>query len=246
MLHLGRYLVRKTAPNGLPTPPSTLLFGKSIGVNAWGMGGNGPDPKYPNIPYGCGCCFFVGFVHAIDAARADLGLPPSGLDPVALYMACTGYDPTQTDAHGNNPTDQGTDPVQGLNWLRDKGYIDAWCLIDNMAMVPTGFMIGKGLLIGMGCPPDMDDQFDAGGTFTITAGNPAPSYADHCVYGAGYNPNEIVTWGGERQCDPGFVAATVKQRFCIIAPGQLTASGMDEFGLDLAQLIADNELLKNA
>jgi hypothetical protein len=208
------------------------------------MAGNGPDSANPTVQP-CGDCFWAAYVHAIDGARADLGLPPSGLSATSLYSQGTGYDPTQIDANGNNPTDQGTDPVQGLNWLRENGYIDAWAEMDHPALLLSSFLLGKGLIAGVGCPDNIEDQFEAGGPFAFDSKFPSPREADHAVYLPGYNPRELVTWGGMRQCTPAWNAACIKQYFCIIAKGQLDARGLDEFGLNGAQLIADNEFLKD-
>jgi hypothetical protein len=45
-------------------------------------------------------------------------------DVLSDYSALTGYDPSRTDANGNNPTDQGTDMQKAASYRRTVGIVD--------------------------------------------------------------------------------------------------------------------------
>ena len=94
----------------------------------WPMLANGPDPSVTVNPivasYGVGDCVIARTLHAIQHMHISAGTSvPTfhGDDALALYSAVTGYDPSQTDDQGNNPTDQGTDPSVMDNYWQNTG-----------------------------------------------------------------------------------------------------------------------------
>ena len=70
------------------------------------------------------CCLIAALFHLIMQQRATAGLSvvvPTDAEAIAAYSAVLGYDPAQTDAAGNNPTDQGGDWLTVLNYARQIG-----------------------------------------------------------------------------------------------------------------------------
>ena len=72
-----------------------------------------------------GDCFWAAVCHLSDLHRylVNGGAYAASPASVALgaYAAATGYDPSQQQPDGSNPTDQGTDPQQGFGWLAAHG-----------------------------------------------------------------------------------------------------------------------------
>lgn len=72
---------------------------------------NGPDDTVRPGFVGCGCCVYSGYTNKKRISWNISGkrlFPGNGLTVVKNYSEGTGYDIDQTDADGNNPTDNGT------------------------------------------------------------------------------------------------------------------------------------------
>src|SRR5580658_4087447 len=95
-LRLSKYALA----GALPPPPSKRAWEYVIPASGWGMLGNDQ----------VGDCVIAAMMHFIMAATSNSGQPAQFTTELAiqLYSAITGYDPSQTDATGFNPTDQGT------------------------------------------------------------------------------------------------------------------------------------------
>ena len=71
-----------------------------------------------------GDCTAAAAFHIEGLLQANAGRPQQKFANVQIkefYSETTGYDPSKTDAHGNNPTDQGGDEGTVLNYWRDHG-----------------------------------------------------------------------------------------------------------------------------
>ena len=93
-LKFHTYLAAKPA---LPPPPKEVINSLALSQDI-GMQGNDE----------IGLCTFADIAHGIVITTAmNKGIfVPQTADTIKLYEH-TGYDPSQTDAQGNNPTDQG-------------------------------------------------------------------------------------------------------------------------------------------
>ena len=212
-------------------------MGKTIPVTNWYV----KEPMDGNDR--AGDCAEAAFVHADMAWRKDLNATPCTLDAVHLYSAITGYDPSQTDSNDNNPTDQGTDPAQLLDWLVQNGYVAAWAEVDDPSLVIPALYSFDGLLAAAALPDSADDQFTAGGPWDVPPGYSGPVNADHMIYVPGYNPWQVVTWGREINMTPAWASGCIRQWFALFSQDQLTPAGLDEIGLDSTTLLADIQAL---
>lgn len=102
----------------LPVPPR--LFGAELQLDLhdrWGMLGNAT----------AGNCVWAGAAHETMMWCAQVGVEVAFDDKAVLsdYSAVTGYDPTQTDANGDNPTDRGTDMQVAASYRKRTGIVDA-------------------------------------------------------------------------------------------------------------------------
>lgn len=110
-LRLGNYLNTST----LPTPPDE--FGHENLVNWWGMLGNDV----------LGDCAIAGPYHALQLWNAEAGrhFPINTARVVSTYSDITGYDPSLTDEHGNNPTDHGSNLDDVAKYWQKTGFPDS-------------------------------------------------------------------------------------------------------------------------
>ncbi len=102
----------------LPTPP--VVFGRTsyFPEDGWGILYNDQ----------AGCCVFSGGAHETMLWGALGGRGATTFTDeqiISDYSAVTGYDQRQTDANGDNPTDQGTDMVAAAHYRQTKGLLDA-------------------------------------------------------------------------------------------------------------------------
>jgi hypothetical protein len=105
---LSRFL-----PNpGMEPPPEEADFTSKVDLE-WGMYGNDV----------IGDCVLATAAHTDMVRTANRGhLFVPSVDAVKkAYSDITGWDPKKTDASGNNPTDQGTDPEDALTYRRKYG-----------------------------------------------------------------------------------------------------------------------------
>src|ERR1039457_6590306 len=108
----------------LPSHPRHFGHEKLVGDHAWKMLGNGPDNTVTPGFGGAGDCVFAGGDHETMLWTLE-GRDPAtftGATAVADYSAVTGYDPNAPlDAHGQNPTDRGTNVRAALKYRQKTG-----------------------------------------------------------------------------------------------------------------------------
>jgi len=133
----------------IPTPPAIIDYTDSALVMACLRTMLGNDLV--------GDCTVADVLHALSLIAAAAGLPIIPFvtaQAMTIYSAATGYDPTQTDASGNNPTDNGAELQDILEWLLANGFppnpnaskLLAFYPLDTTAPLP----IQQGMLIGGG------------------------------------------------------------------------------------------------
>ncbi len=232
-------------PPTTPIDMSQFTVGHEYVMTA--MLANGPDLLAPALirDFGVGDCFFAAAVRfaALIALSKGVVLFTSEQDmlnaTLEAYASCTGWDITQTDSQGDNPTDQGTDPTPGYHWLQTVGLLCSdgsrhkfgpMLHIDpsNFKEVQIAFNIAEGVMIGVNFPQawENDQNWDATSS-PVVGGHEIPAYSDVIATTSPIRgPGGILidTWGNA-------------------APGArlITPAGLTEFCTDLVAVIDPSE-----
>jgi hypothetical protein len=186
-------------------------FGHVSNAITWGVLGNDQ----------AGNCVWAGAAHEhIDYANGVKHPKPifTAENILAQYSKFTGYDPTKTDANGNNPTDQGTDMVEAAKYRQKTGLLDASGkrhFIKAYAALPVGnvdtliranYMFGA-IGIGVQLPQSAMDQFDEGKVWDVPS-QKTDILGGHYVSAVGMNSKGyimVVTWGDLQAVTPAFI-----------------------------------------
>lgn len=227
-------------------PPPTS-FGRDRLVKRWGMKGNDV----------AGDCVFAGAAHEIMLWCAEAGAPVHISDNTTLknYAKITGYDPRQTDAQGNNPTDQGTDVASWLGIRRKIGFLDdgghahkigAYVALEpgNQDQLRFAAYYFDGVGIGVRFPEQWMDSFRQGGRTWTAVRN--PNYVGgHYITNVAFRDGRpvIVTWGAEVELTLGGYAQTCDEAYAYLTPEKLQ-NGVDSNGFNYSQLTAKLAQLK--
>jgi hypothetical protein len=218
-------------------PPKT--FGHDRLVRRWNMLGN-------DI---AGDCVFAGTGHEIMLWNAEAGKTVSISDATALknYSEFTGYDPSQTDPQGNNPTDQGTDVAQWLSQRRKIGFADdygkrhkigAYIALDphNIDQLHYADYYFDGVGIGVEFPAQWMDIFQQGGrTWPALK---SPDYeGGHYITSVAWRDGRpvIVTWGAKVELTVGGYLQNADEAYAFLTPEKLV-KGVDMQGFSLPKL----------
>jgi len=149
-----------------------------------------------------GNCYEAAFLHALQVLT---GYTPQDADALAIYEQVTGYDPTKTDANGNNPTDQGTYGRQLYDWARREGLIDSYAAVPaDRASIRAAIYGHKAVLCEWALPAGAETEGD---TWTVPRRNKvAGSWGGHATVECGFTPrrNKNVTWGEYGTVTPSF------------------------------------------
>lgn len=223
-----------------PPPPEKRAWEYVIADDAWEMLGNDT----------VGDCVIAAMMHFIMASTANTGKPATFTTELALelYSAITGYDPSQTDDEGNNPTDQGTTWTDALAYWQSTGIVDAagtihkieaWGSVGlDLPSLRQGINLFGGILIGLNVTNSMEQQFGNGLPWNAPFGGGIAG--GHGIPGFGYGGQgeSIVTWGKRQQGDltlPG----QFDEAYAVVTSDWLSVAGLSPSGLDLAALQAD-------
>jgi hypothetical protein len=247
---------RTTEP--LPSHPKHFGHEKLVGANAWQMLGNGPDTTVSAGFGGAGDCVFAGGDHETMLWTLEGGAPANftGANAIADYSAVTGYDPrAPLDANGDNPTDNGTNVRDGLNYRQKTGLIDtagkrhkigAYVALElgNVDQLLEALYLFGIVGIGFKFPRSAMDQFDAKKPWSVVPG-PEPTEG-HYVPFVAYRTNlACVSWGRIQQMTWQFYKKYCDEAWAILSPEMLVA-GKSLEGFDLAQLQADLKTVPHA
>ncbi len=172
------------------------------------MLGNGPDSTVSPGFEGAGDCVFAGSDHEtmLWNLEADKQVKFTGANAIADYSAVTGYDPkAPLDANGKNPTDNGTNTRDALNYRRQMGLVDASgnrhrigayvaLELGNMDQLLEALYLFGVVGIGFRFPDSAMDQFAAGKPWSVVPGPPPTD--GHYVPLVAYRTNlQCVSWG---------------------------------------------------
>ncbi len=139
-----------------------------------------------------GDCVEAGVSHARALATCNF-LPPGVIYDLAqvncMYSAVTGYDPSQTQPDGSNPTDQGTDENAMIQYLKTTGFPDGVKVrravsVDatDIAEVRQSFFTTLTLIYGMQLDAQWINPMPDGPFVWDLGSPPSPDpRAGHCV-----------------------------------------------------------------
>lgn len=182
--------LRKDAPK---PPPSKLWREYKIPADAWGM--------FYNDSIGDCTCAAVAHQLMLITAHTGKMVVPLLSDVMKMYRVISGYDPGQTDAFGENPTDTGAAITDALNYWQTVGLtghkILGWAQIDHKNLLHRnqgayGFGANN---IGVQLPASAQTQFAKGQTWKPVKRDEI--LGGHCIIEAGYGKagRDYVTWG---------------------------------------------------
>lgn len=239
----------------LPKAPAT--FGHERSVPQWAMLGNGPDPSVAPGFGGAGDCVWAGAAHETMLWEHETPGGPlstwTGKEVIEDYSAATGFDLSKQQPDGSNPTDQGSDVRDALNYRRKTGILDhagkrhkigAFVKLDpgNLQHVTAAAYLFGAVGIGIRFPASAMDQFDAGKPWSVDKG----SYID----GGHYIPVvarragmlDVVTWAKVQKMTVGFFETYCDEAWAILSAEHLHGGKTPE-GFNVAQLNADLKAL---
>jgi hypothetical protein len=199
-----------------------------------------------------GLCVIAAAMHYAQIETANTGNPltPTKDLTIKTYSAITGYDPSQTDANGNNPTDQGTDfqsqlfpywkstgmPMLDKNGKEVMHTIQGFAALDLSSIAQQRYAsdIFGGKLTGINCPQSALDN-TANWTYDPTS----PIVGGHGVTepGQGAAGWHTVSWG---LLIPGtwqFSQALADEMYIVVTPFWLGQQKVSPSGLDLNGLL---------
>lgn len=229
---------RYTRPT-LPPPPVAINWLNKVAD--WGMLGNDA----------CGDCEVAACCHLGQAWTAYAGQEwvPTITDAVGVYERLGGYDPTQTQPDGSNPTDRGLTSLGMLNYWRRDGIaghrILAYVLVDhtNHDELRQAISLFGGVLAGADMPLSAGQQTrrhqtwrPAGGA----AGQPG-SWGGHAFSVGAYGVHglEAVTWGMRQRLTWAWLDMYVREAYAIVSQDWLDARGQSPTGVNLDGLLSD-------
>jgi hypothetical protein len=199
-----------------------------------------------------GLCVIAAAMHYAQVETANTGNPltPTRALAIATYSAITGYDPSQTDANGNNPTDQGTDfesqlfpywkktgmPMLDKNGKEVMHTILGFAALDLTSIAQQRYALRTfgGKLTGFNCPESVVGN-------TTNWNDPSgPIAGGHGVTepGQGADGWHTISWGALIPGTWQFSRATADEMYVVETPLWLNAQGKSPVGLDLNGLTA--------
>lgn len=232
-------LTRVLHPELLP-PPASADWLSPVPAENWGMLGNDR----------VGDCTCAGMAHhrigTVYTNQAGRILAITTAETLGAYSAITGYDPSQTDAEGNNPTDTGALCQDVLNYWRKHGFLGerpvAFAKVDlaNRTEVKQAIALCGQLYCGFNVPTSAMDQFNAGEVWDVVKG--ARIEGGHCVTVGAYDSEGLtcVTWGQTQRMTWAFFHHYFDEAWVVIGPDDIDpATGTDRDKLDLETLERD-------
>ena len=241
-LYLPKYFLKAT-DTSLPAPPPKNYWEYKIPADAWQMFGNDT----------LGDCTCACIAHMLMNATAHTGniVIPTLADVIKVYSDVTGYDPSQAQPDGTNPTDQGAAITDILNYWQTTGIaghkILAWASIDqgNTTHVKQGNYIFGGVDIGFNVPQSAMDQTNAKQAWDVVA-NDGGIIGGHSVpvFGFGSQGNTCITWSLLQQMSWDFFAKYCDEGYSVVTQDWVSnATGLAPNALNMDALMADIKLI---
>lgn len=230
-------------------PPANGDIDRCSKITDWGMQGNDE----------WGDCVEAMVIHADEAMNAYAGhaVTYSSSYGPKLYSQITGFDPN-AGPPGDNPTDQGTNIQDALEFWKNTGLKDASGKTHKLAGYAQfgnpadETLLGQVLdvfgcvLVGVALQQDQEDQFSAGEPWDYVPGD--PFIGGHGIplqrrRAGGIGTLEYVTWGAVTKATRSFQYHCAGQgngeAWAVVTSDWVAANGTTIEGLDLEQLLAD-------
>lgn len=231
---LRTYLIAKTLAPAPREVTNSLALSQDIGMAANDQIGD---------------CTAADISHGIVITTAlNKGIyVPATASVIKFYSGCTGYDPSQTDAQGNNPTDRGASLTEAANYAIKVG-IDGHKLhgrldVDqsNPEHIKQCLSLFGQFALGVQLPKSAMDGFGKGIWSNITDTN---ILGGHDIIGFDYDDEGVVfgTWNALQKATWAWIAQYADEAQARIYEDNIdTTSGYDlsAAGFDLAQYDAD-------
>jgi hypothetical protein len=214
------------------------VVAKATYEGTWGMLGNDT----------VGCCVIAddGHYEMLRTANSGTIAQPTTAEILAQYSAETGYDPSQTQPDGTNPTDNGTDETGDCQYMISTGLLghksQATAMVNpsNLDHVKWTMQIFGRCRMGISVTQKMMDQFNAGEPWSDTDTTAAAE--DHDVPLVLYTGQTlyVVTWGRlQLVTEACFRALCCFEAHAEAFPDWITSQGTAPSGLDMEHLISD-------
>jgi hypothetical protein len=222
-------------------PKGTFGHFNALPAKEWGV--------YANDALGD--CVIARAQHGHDLWERSNGLPGGLFDDktaIANYSAVGGYDPSKTDRHGNNPTDQGLDPEEMAAYHRKTGIVDIHGnrhFIGAYAQLTPGdwneylvasYLFGAISVCWGGFMDYMMDQFNAGKPWSYKRGG--NDEGGHDTLGAGRKGanGAVITWGQLQPFTRGIYSQKSDMALAYISTEWLNGQGKTPEGFDAKAL----------
>lgn len=191
-------LTANLVPAAVYNPPPAVDYYTKVPASTWGMDGND----------GAGDCTLAEVDHTTKARQVAAGNPEvtsSAAECLAAYSTITGYDPSKTDAQGNNPTDQGAIMQDVRNYWRTNGVtlggqsdkILLFAQVEHRDLMLIRWCVTRFGAVGIGFnfPASAMAQFNASQPWSVVQGSPIKG--GHAVTAVGYDAQYVytVSWG---------------------------------------------------
>jgi hypothetical protein len=222
-------------PDAPPPPPAKVY--REYKIAAWNM--------FANDTVGDCTCAAVAHILMLMTSHTGKVVIPDVSDVLDFYSAVTGYDPKQTDAIGNNPTDTGAAITDVLaRWQSDglAGHkIEGWAKIDhkNLLHRQQGIYIFGANDIGVELPTNAMDQFNDLRDWDV-AHDGGEIDGGHCIVETGYGSKgtNFVTWGANQKATNAWSDKYVDEAYVVITKDWLNnADGLAPNSMNLDALV---------
>jgi len=225
-LKLAKYL---PAP---PPAPAAVDWTKL--VSNWPMDGNDQ----------IGDCVEAAGAHTIQLwnSQSNPGAAPISENTViSWYSRVAGYVP------GDPSTDNGTDMLLFLKFLRKQGFISAFMALSprNLVQLRQAVYLFGAAFIGVALPITAQDQNEWSVPGDLTGDGEPGSWGGHCIPVGAYNTTElpryrntVITWGTTLRMSDYFYRCYNDEAYVMLGPEWFKA-GVAPNGFNLAALEAD-------
>ena len=235
VLQLSKYTASLT-----PTP-AKVFYEYKIPASAWGMMENAT----------VGDCEFARMGHMLMNFTAHTGkmVVPTDAQIIAAYSAVTGYDPSQTQPDGSNPTDNGAATPDVLNYWQNVGIaghkIAGWAQVDStQEAIQQAIWLFGGAAIDISIYQSMMDQTQADEPWDDPTG---ALLGYHAVPAEGFGKDglTVITWGALQQMGWPTCLKVLEGCYIVITQDWIEQNGKAPNGFDLATLQSDLNLLQS-
>jgi len=236
---------RALAPLG-PAPAKPTDYVTAVNVATGGAAGNSNWGMLGNDV--AGDCTFADSGHRVMLNTANAGtiIVPTAAQVLGGYSLATGYDAAQTDANGNNPTDQGDSEDDACAFMRKVGLCGQKSAgsgpVDpaNLEHIKWTVQIFGACRLGITVTDAMEDQFKNGQPWeTLDDNNPGGHDVPMVYYDSEYG--YVITWGGIQPVAWPLLAqsAFLQESHCEAYSDFVRAGGTAPNGFDLDTMLAD-------